>query len=454
MTQYDMSAELRQFHDTHVKLDDEAVKRLAEVRDLNLQRIRDGLADEGRPLFKATRDQGGFAMKSVINDPDEESKHDIDVAVIFDADDLPAGALQARQRVRDALIKRGSAFYEDPEARTNAVTVTYSDGYHVDFAIYRRTAGALGGFTYEHASTDWMPRHPAEVTLWFNDAVDTLSPKADLLPGVAPKVGLHQLRRVVRLAKWFCRSRSSWGLPGGMITSTLVVECYRPNRDRDDVALLDTLRAIEARLQGNCRVFHPKGGGRELTGKAEYLRQVTLLKEKLTANLPKLDVLANIACTRAQARSAWDWIFCHKFWADKEVVTEAALVAKSAAGFAYTVQLGCDLAKRGERGPIIGPYRGTVLPKNMGLRFFVAATDVPPPYDVRFEAKNEGDEARADNQLGWVKTVSGYQPEYWTSTAYRGAHRMTCDIVKNGVTMASTSMAVKIRGGIWNGRRS
>jgi hypothetical protein len=259
MPQYDLSAELLSFHDQYVKLDATAKKKLAEVRDKNLQRIRDGLGDLGRPVFKDWRNQGGYAMDTVINDPAGESNHDIDVALIFEKDDLPAGALAARQRVRDAILKRANNFLEEPEPRTNAVTVWYADGYHLDFAVYRRSKDILSNLTHEHASTDWVGRDPDEVTGWFVKAVNDKSPKAGIL--LTPKVRACQLRRIVRLVKWFCRSRTSWNLPGGMIVSALVVECYSPDPDRDDVALYNTLAALKARLDGNCRVFHPLGGG-------------------------------------------------------------------------------------------------------------------------------------------------------------------------------------------------
>lgn len=451
MAMFDMAADMLSFHHQYVKLDAASETRLAEVRKTNLQRIRDGLGDLGKPSFKAWRNQGGYAMGTVINDPAGESNHDIDVALIFEKDDLPSGALSARQRVRDALCKKGTNFLHDPEARTNAVTVWYADGYHLDFAVYRRSTNILAVTTHEHASTDWVERDPAEVTTWFQKAVEDKSPKADAW-GNGPAVRLNQLRRVVRLVKWFCRSRTSWNLPGGMITTALVVECYRPDRNRDDVALYDTLAAIEARLRSTCQVWHPNGGGRELTGKAEYLNQVTLMRDKLTANLPKLAVLFEDGCTREKARSAWDWIFNHTFWGGKEVLEEARLAKADTGVGGYWVRLGCDLAKS-ERGRIISRYRGQVVPKNLGLRFFIDDTNVPPPFSIRYDVANKGDEARLANQLAWSGDASSDDPQWWTSTAYKGNHTMTCNVIKNGAVVASASLTVKIVGGLIRGRR-
>lgn len=448
---YDLSSDMLAFYDKYVKLNAESEKRLVEVRDLNLKRITNGLSDLDKPDFKAWRNQGGYAMKTVIDDPAGESDHDIDVAVIFDKDDLPSGALSSRQRVRDALCKRGTNFLLEPEARTNAVTVWYADGYHLDFAVYRRSTNDYGVTTYEHASTEWVARDPSEVTIWFNGAVDEKSPKADLW-GNKPVVRTKQLRRLVRLIKWFARSRPSWNLPGGMIVSTLVVECYQANRDRDDVALYNTLVAIRNRLQLGCAVYHPKGDGRELTGKSEYLTQVTLLKEKLEAHIPRLDVLLAADCTREKARHAWDWIFNHSFWADKEVLEEARMAKADTSIAGYFIHMDCDLTK-GERGRIISQYRGQPIPKKMGLRFYVTSTNVARPYTLRFEATNQGDEARMAQCLGWSADTTDQTPEWWTGSAYKGTHRMTCTVIKDGIPVASTSMIVKIVGGMFRGQR-
>ena len=451
MAQYDLAAEILAFHDQHVRLSDADVKVLKDKRDLNLDYIRFGLDDLERPRFKDWRNQGGFAMKTVVNDPAQESNHDLDAALIFDADDLPAGPLQARQRVQDALCKRARNFSDEPEARTNAVTVWYSDGYHLDFAVYRRSKDALGNYSYEHASTQWVARDPDEVTTWFNKAVDDKSPKADTFG--TPKVRVGQLRRIVRLTKWFCRSRASWNLPGGMIVSTLVVECYRADRDRDDVALYNTLTAVKARLDGNRRVFHPKADGRELTGKAQYLNQVELLKEKLAEKLPKLAEVVASGCTRDDARKAWNAIFKHSFWGDAEVLEEAAVVAKADTGVGgHSISMACQLFK--QNGKPAGFYRtGQVLPKNMGLEFSVTSTTVALPYDVQFEVQNTGDEARQAHEIAWSRKASGYDPRWRTTAAYKGHHLMTCSIVKEGLTLASTSIVIKIGAGLWKGVR-
>jgi hypothetical protein len=190
---------------------------------------------------------------------------------------------------------------------------------------------------------------------------------------------------------------------------------------------------------------------RELTGKQKYLAQVEKLRDRLRDHLPKLDQLFAVGCTRDQARGSWDWIFNHTFWAGKEALEEAAEVAKTDGGVGgNTVILGAEIIT--DKGRVVGPYAGQLLPKNMKIRFYVASTNVPHPYTARFLVKNTGEEAGADKKLELKHEASSYQPEWTLDTAYKGTHRASVDVVKNGLTLASASMVVKIAGGFWRGR--
>jgi hypothetical protein len=455
---FDLSAELREFYNKHVRLGRERRQDLADKRDLNLARLDGGLDDlaeetgRARPHPQSWRNQGGYAMHTLNQDPDGNNGYDIDVAVIFAKDDLPADALAARQRVRDALAKRCTGFAEDPEVRTNAVTVWYSQGYHVDFAVYRTWQDQSGRQCIEHASTEWNARGPSAVTDWFQGRVTALSPEANLAWAGRLKVSAGQFRRVVRFAKWFCRSRSGWSLPGGLIVSCLLAEqgVYRPDPERDDRALYNTLSALRDRLAKGCAVTNPVDGS-DLTAKPEVLNQVKRLKEKLGANLPKLAVLFDQRqCTRAKARSAWDWVFDHSYWADKEKERlRKVLVESRTEAFPYRVTIRCDLAKR-RGGKIYGRYASgsSLLRKGLGLKFSVDTTNVQQPYEVRWEVVNEGDEARIAGQSSWERVGS----EIWTDTAFKGRQLMKCQIRQGGQILAESVHVVRIAPGLLGGR--
>ncbi len=451
MTMFDLSADLQTFYDKNVRLGGERWAKLAEHRDLNITRLKSGLDDlaaeskRPRPHPYDWQNQGGYAMHTLNQDPRDDNDYDIDVALLFERSALPEDPRGARQRVAEALCKRCTNFTQEPTARTNAVTVWYAEGYHIDFAVYRTYIDDLGRQKIEHASTEWKQRDPQEINKWFQNAVNSKSPAAGMLTAV----GAGQLRRIARFLKWFTRSRPSWSLPGGLIVSTLVVECYRPDFQRDDVALYDTIVALRNRLAADAKVYNPVDRS-EFTANVEVFNQVKRFKSQLDMAVGKLAALFEANCDRAKARSAWDWIFVHDYWGGKEVAKVALDEAlASSVPSVYFVNIRCDLARTcGARTYKRYESGSAVLPKNVALRFSVESTNVPAPYKIVWHVDNHGDEASEHNQTTW-ETPPADSYEHWTSTAFKGSHRMICRIMKEGRVWAETSHIVKIAPGRW-----
>lgn len=447
---FDASQELNTFYDNHVRLGTKLRNDLAGYRDLNLRRITEGLELLGAKdgvKYKSwvdNKNQGSYAMHTL--NQCEHTDYDIDVAVIFEKDELPVAAADARIRVRDALQEKmkGTNFTKDPDARKNAVTVWYADGYHIDFAVYRRSTGLLGNTIIEHAGGDeWTPRDPMAYTTWFCGQVDSKSPPTafQTILGTEVTVPKGQLRRIVRFVKSFARSRSAWALPGGVIISALVCEVYKSNPLRDDIALVDTLKALLARLKSSVQVENPVQQGLYFTSSDRRRREVERLRDELEAKLPSLDVLYKSDCTRKQAMAAWDALFWHDFWSDAR--KEAARAVLRYEG----VTLQCWLA-RSHQGPVYKQYRSdsTALPKGVHLRFTAEAPGVSLPYSVRWSVRNEGHEAKEDGSLTHDTMQNAGEP-YWTSTAYKGRHTMICEVVKDGVVICRSEHRVRIAPG-------
>lgn len=435
MPQYNMHDELNQFYEEHIRLKDE-IKRLRQLRYTNLNRLSDGLEALDKPGYVKSLLQGSIAMhtanKAMNND------YDIDIAVIFEKDDLPDSPLEARKRVAAAINEKTSGFSKEPEARTNAVTIWYADGYHVDIAVYRRSEGFFGGEVLEHAGAEWVERDPKAITDWFIGEVADQSPSEGLFssPEVAPK----QMRRIVRWIKAFTKAREGWNLPGGLIISALVAECYQSHNDRDDIALYNTLREIKDRLDFDCSVYNPTDSSKELTEKQNFLTQAKNLKKRLGSVISKLKPLFDDECTEAKANKAWDYMFLHDFWKPG-----AKNLTKSAAAndSSYTLGLTMGVA-RSEGGRLTGRNvpNGRFLPKRVHLKF-EADTNVPPPYTVKWRAVNSGDEAEAANDMGHLSTSDNLV--HWERTAYRGRHELVCEIVKHNQVVATASRVVNIR---------
>jgi hypothetical protein len=67
---------------------------------------------------------------------------------------------------------------------------------------------------------------------------------------------------------------------------------------------------------------------------------------------------------------------------------------------------------------------------------------------IIWQARNQGDEALENDQIFW-QTQPSESFERWTSTAFKGTHRMICKIQKDGQILAETSHIVKIAAGRW-----
>lgn len=444
---YDVSVELQTFYDNHVRLGTKLRNDLAGYRDLNLQRLTDGLkllGDKRGVVYKSYADyknQGSYAMHTL--NQCEHTDYDIDVAVIFEKDQLPANAADARMRVRDALQEKmkGTNFSKEPDARKNAVTVWYSDGYHIDFAVYRRYTDFWGTTVLEHAGGDeWSARDPMAYTNWFDSKVTENSPPTlfQSVLGTNVTVAKGQLRRIVRFVKAFARSRSAWSLPGGIIITTLVCEVYKNNPTRDDVALVDTLKALLTRLKASIQVENPVQTGVYFTSSERRRREVERLRDELEAKLPSLDVLYRDDCTRKQAMSAWDAIFWHNFWSDAS--KEAARTAQGSTGLAIE----CWMAREA-KGAVYKKHDSdsAALPKGIHLRFTATPAGVAPPYNVRWSVRNEGHEAKEAGQEAHDNVHAANEP-YWTSTAYKGRHKMICEVIKDGSTVRRGEHLVRI----------
>jgi hypothetical protein len=307
----DVSAKLKRFYEDYVRLGKDRRNALSRHRDSNVERLKSGLDALGKKDEchyappKEVQDQGSYAM--VTMNQHRENDYDIDVALIFDADDLPDDAREARMRICKAFAERPGNFRQPPKARDNAVTVWYADGYHLDFAIYRRRSDWWSE-VIEHAGADgWRKRNPKEVSEWFHSAVE------DHSPSLFSNVEKKQLRRIVRLLKWFCKSRDTWDMPGGMIVSVLAVECYMADSTRDDIALYNTIVKLSNRLAHSCHVKSPVAD-EWLTEKEKNLQRVRKFKGQLDKAIEKLAVLADNTCTDQQASQAWNFVFNHDFW--------------------------------------------------------------------------------------------------------------------------------------------
>jgi hypothetical protein len=310
----DCAKDILKYHDGEVTLSQKLRSDMRARRDANRYRLKAGLQDAGEPSPIEFIKQGSYAMKTMVQHPDND--YDIDDGVYFEKTDLKGArgaemsALDVRRMVRDA-VDDGS-FKTKPEVRKNCVRVLYDAGYHVDLPVYRRVVTeSLFSFGepeehYELAGADWKRSDARDVTDWFEKVNEEKSP--DQANG-------RQLRRVVRMLKRFARSRSSWenAILSGFGITALVAECFRRDVAREDVALYETLKTIKDRLDWNLEVKHPVTPGDTITNGSDDAK-ARFLRERLKDALPWLKPLLADDCTRKDAMKCWDTFFSTDFF--------------------------------------------------------------------------------------------------------------------------------------------
>lgn len=452
---YDLSAELEKFYCDEVVLLQDAQNNLRTKRNINIKRLKNGLKeynDEHKTSYSIaeTFTQGSMAMHTVIQNDSKD--YDIDIAVVFDSANIHGlGPLSVRNIAADSIKRKKGSLGKDPEVKTNCVKIQYSDGYHVDFAVYRRSLNSDGTFSYEHGGSVWRNRNPKAISNWFSDEMKTKG---------------FKLRKTVRLLKTFSKSRALWVMPSGLIQTVLCVEQIDIMHDRLDETFYYLMKNIRNRLSISIDVFNPTDSLVSLLLKQSDRDKMENLKIRLDTYLKKLDILFDSNCSKSDAHNAWYEIFNHEYW-NPDLVAETAYINKSASSISitasstteefienevsineiYKVIIDCEASGDGFRTAPIGAYIDKVLnkflPHNLSLRFYIKECNVPQPYDIWWKVRNVGPEAERRNMIRGELHKTNL-PERRESTNFFGPHYVECYIIKDGTCVAIGHIDVPI----------
>ena len=451
---YDMSGKFNTFYDCHVVLSRSEQTELYNKKNLNIQRLNDGLEEyneEHETSYKIVETcvQGSVAMSTVIQN--DKKEYDIDVAVVFDKDELgDKGARATRNMIADALKRKTKQFNAEPEVKTSCIRVKYADGYHIDFAVYRREWNKYNEcWEYEHAGADWKKRDLKGLTKWFEDENDATDKK---------------LRKIVRLSKMFCKSRDSWvNMPSGLLQTVLCDEKIQDYYDRSDELFYYTMQQIVNRLESSIEVAAPVDNGRALVTRESDRTKMTNWKNRLKSKLEDLDILFRESCTEEDALQAWYGFFNHDYWKDQISVSDSMAITQERGkilkfadteqfiedmfpmALQYRCSVECKISGDGWRPQLIEKflnYFRRFLPHNLEIRCDMVYTSVPEPYKVFWKVKNVGPEAERRNMVrGQIKEGGKSIVEH---SNFYGNHYIECYIIKDGYCVARTRKEVPI----------
>lgn len=451
---YDLSSKFNTFYTSYVVLSQDEQNNLHNKKDLNIQRLKDGLKEyniENNTSYTIAETcvQGSMAMSTVVQN--EDGDYDIDVAVVFDKSVLgDKGAQATRNLVANALKRKTKQFNAEPEVKTSCVRIKYEDGYHIDFAVYRRHYDSGNEcWIYEHAGSDWSVRELKGLTEWFKSQNNDSDGK---------------LRKVIRLSKMFCKSRKSWkNMPSGLLQTVLCDEKLQQSYERIDELFYYTMQEIVNRLETSTSVEAPVDDGRDLTPRDIDCKRMKNWKNRLKSKLEDLKVLFSDECTKDDAIQAWYGFFNHDYWGGQVTVEKSyavASVSKSVFSFfdgeqyieemypmqlVYKCDVSCKVSGDGWRLKPIGEFLSIwrhYLPHNFEIRCEMEYTNCPWPYKILWKVKNVGPEAERKNIIrGEIKERGRTIVEH---TSFFGNHYIECYIVKDGLCVARKRIEIPI----------
>lgn len=396
-------------------------------------------------------EQGSVAMSTVIQN--ENKDYDIDIAIIFDEDNIAdLTPIKIKNIIVKSLKKKCTNFKIAPEAKTNCVRIVYAGNYHIDFAIYKRKRNRNQTFIYEHAGSEWRERDPRSINRWYQEQINLKSEK---------------LRHATRLSKMFCKSRSYWEMPGGLIQSVLCSESVFSYEKMDEMFYY-TLVSIRDRLSNDIEVLNPTNCELSLLLTMKDKQKMNNLLNRLNNQIEKLQVLFQSTCTKQEAITAWKEFFNHPYWGDCLESSKRNLLFETdlnefdtlvetedyietlfpvIRNCYYQMKINCRIRYDG-RTEFLGSMlnRGLKITKGSELYFYVE-NDCSKygSYEVYIKVKNNGVEAAKANCLrGEIKHFDVTKKYHRETALYTGEHLVECYLIKNGQCVVVDNIKVPI----------
>lgn len=231
-------------HSTFKEFDE--IIMLSSSKKTTLKTSRDSIRADIRQYFEDNRDkhsvnfkgQGSFMMNTTIKPISNEFDLDDGVYIFGKEEDRPTPQT-AHNWIYDAVKNRTSSESKD---KNTCVRVIYKSDYHVDLPIYYKVDKSEDEFSLDdeipelaHLSKGWIQSDPYAFKKWFDKQAK----------------GKAQLKRIVRYLKaWSDKKQNDNNklrFPSGMIF-TILASNHLVEDERDDIALLETLKVIQKEI--------------------------------------------------------------------------------------------------------------------------------------------------------------------------------------------------------------
>jgi predicted nucleotidyltransferase len=366
-------------------------ENLRELKEKNIIRLKKSLKDSNLNYRFDVVEQGSIAMDTGVKSKWEDM--DIDVAIIFNEEDLKENSEEAKKEIFESFKSTKENFKRPPENRKNALTIWYSENKHVDFAIYK-VIKTTRKEMFKHAGKEWTERDPRGITDWFIRENDKKN---------------NKLRIVVRMLKYWCKLNLNEDLPGGLLLTILVNECFYSS-DSNYLSFFKTLINIKNRLKIDLKIENPVNNlditkDEKTINKLLNLKKLLINKEKtineitINENLDLFKVFFELE-NKPENKKNEDFIINVSISSNNvgsDIICDN--VRTLGKGFHLTINI--------------------VNVKNNNFNF--------KDYKIEYECFNSGVQAKNAEQSYWKKT-SESNKNIMTSSRFKGVHILKAKI--------------------------
>ncbi|MEH2076926.1 MAG: hypothetical protein V7K57_21410 [Nostoc sp.] len=405
---------------TLIALNSKRKQTLRMSRDAVRDRIRRYFQDKQNGFSPKFHGQGSFIMNTIIEPLDRE--FDIDDGIYFKVEAEPLQSVSTFHRwIWEAVDGHTKQM---PIDKQTCVRLVYVGQYHLDLPIYYIIEGQTPYLA--HKGKGWIKSDPREFIKWFNKKADNDG----------------QLKRIVRYLKAWSDYRKG-NLPSGLIFSILAANNIVFD-ERDDLALYKTLLNIKSSLESSFVCYRPTTPAYEnlledysKTNKDYFLGQLGSFIQSAERALDE-------KTSQKDACKAWQ----RHFGEDRFPFESEEFIDNSfKVDIRYKLTIDCRVSQEGFRPHLLRQMLSSKFPllPNKNLEFYIADSNVPKPFQVKWKVRNVGNEAVRRKQIrGQIVNDSGNH-RINESSNFHGTHFVECYIIKDDVCVARARIDVPIK---------
>jgi Adenylyl/Guanylyl and SMODS C-terminal sensor domain/Second Messenger Oligonucleotide or Dinucleotide Synthetase domain len=436
---------------------------LADEAVVAYQNVTEWLADDGSDLLRYGPElypQGSFKLGTPVHPilPDDDFDVDLVCHLAIEKESVTQKELKA---IVGARLRANSDLRGRLTERRRCWTLSYRGKFHLDIlpTIPDPDHPGTGVLVTDRDLHRWQYSNPLGYAVWFYDRMRPVLLEKQRVIAEANGVAIEDvpewrvrtpLQRAIQVLKRHRDVRfvaSPDDRPISIIITTLAARAYKRQADLA-TTIAEVSEAIPAHIElrdGRWWVSNPAHAGENF---ADKWNQDASLRDGF---LRWLDVLRADVISIANAASDSDrkQLLEKRFALSSGSLVPAAPVAPVAGSTSHAMQppwqenlkYRCTVAAtvyRTFRGkwPLWALVGRPVAP-GFGIRF-VATSDTPAPYEVRWQITNTGEAARAVGGLrGGFDSGDGVRgTTRWERTLYPGTHYIEAFVVKDGVLVA------------------